>query len=106
MKTKMTHAIRMELATAIRGRYAAAANKDNRRISEEFVATTGYDEKSAIRVLNTPPELEPLPPWSGATQPHGSYCAASRCRRRRCPTPTGPSGMKGRPPRLWSRGRG
>jgi hypothetical protein len=56
MKTKMTHAMRMELANAIRGRYAAAANKDKRRILDEFVAATGYHEKSAIRVLNTPPE--------------------------------------------------
>jgi hypothetical protein len=56
MKTKMTHAIRKEFTNAIRGRYAAAANKDKRRILEEFVAATGYHEKSAIRVLNTPPE--------------------------------------------------
>ena len=56
MKTKMTHAMRMELANAIRGRYAAAAHKDKRRILEEFVAATGYHEKSAIRFLNTPPE--------------------------------------------------
>jgi hypothetical protein len=56
MKTKMTYAMRMELANAIRGRYAAAANKDKRRILDEFVAATGYHEKSAIRVLNTPPE--------------------------------------------------
>jgi hypothetical protein len=41
MKTKMTHAISKELADAIRGRYAAAANKDKRRILEEFVAATG-----------------------------------------------------------------
>jgi hypothetical protein len=33
-----------------------AANKDKRRILEEFVAATGYHEKSAIRVLNTVPE--------------------------------------------------
>ena len=51
---KMTHAMRMELAGAIRGRYAAAPNRDKRRILEEFVAATGYHEKSAIRVLNTP----------------------------------------------------
>lgn len=56
MKTKMTHAMRMELANVVRGRYAAAAHKDKRRILEEFVAATGYHEKSAIRVLNTPPE--------------------------------------------------
>jgi len=55
---KMTHAMRRELANAIRGRYTAAANKDKRRILEEFIAATGYHEKSAIRVLNTPPELK------------------------------------------------
>ncbi|UVK48731.1 hypothetical protein BPNPMPFG_007205 (plasmid) [Mesorhizobium sp. AR07] len=38
MTTKMTHAIRMELANAVRVRYAAAANKDKRRILEEFIA--------------------------------------------------------------------
>jgi hypothetical protein len=58
MKTKLTHAMRMELATAIRGRYAATASKDKRRILEEFIAATGYHEKSAIRVLNNPPELK------------------------------------------------
>src|ERR1700753_3060997 len=53
---KMTHAIRMELADAIRDRYAAAANKDKSRILEEFIAATGYHEKSAIRILNASPE--------------------------------------------------
>src|SRR3954462_9288961 len=53
---KMTHAIRMELADAIRDRYAAAANKDKSRILQEFIAATGYHEKSAIRVLNASPE--------------------------------------------------
>jgi hypothetical protein len=56
MALKMAHAMRMELADAIRGRYAAAANKDKSRILEEFIAATGYHEKSAIRVLNTSPE--------------------------------------------------
>ncbi|BCG76054.1 hypothetical protein MesoLj113a_72120 [Mesorhizobium sp. 113-1-2] len=56
MKTKMTHAMRMELANAVRDRYAAAANKDKRRILEEFIAATGYHEKSAIRVLNSHPK--------------------------------------------------
>jgi integrase-like protein len=55
MKRKMTHATRAELANAIRGRYAAAAVKDKRRILEEFIAATGYHEKSAIRVLNNAP---------------------------------------------------
>jgi hypothetical protein len=52
MKTMM-HALRMEFANAIRVRYSAAAIKDKRRILEEFVAATGYHEKSANRVLNT-----------------------------------------------------
>ncbi|TIT20154.1 MAG: hypothetical protein E5W70_22405 [Mesorhizobium sp.] len=52
----MTHAMRMELANAVRDRYAAAANKDKRRILEEFIAATGYHEKSAIRVLNSSSE--------------------------------------------------
>ena len=53
MTLKMTHAMRMELADAIRDRYAAAATKDKSRILEEFIAATGYHEKSAIRVLNS-----------------------------------------------------
>ena len=53
--TKMTHAMRMELANAVRDRYATAAHKDKGRILEEFVAATGYHEKSAIRVLNSAP---------------------------------------------------
>ncbi|WP_348526726.1 hypothetical protein [Mesorhizobium sp.] len=56
MKTKMTHAMRMELANAVRDRYAAATTKDKRRILEEFIAATGYHEKSAIRVPNSHPE--------------------------------------------------
>jgi hypothetical protein len=55
MKRRMTHAARAELTNAIRNRYIAAAGKDKRRILEEFIAATGYHEKSAIRVLNTPP---------------------------------------------------
>ncbi|TIP51015.1 MAG: hypothetical protein E5X77_03740 [Mesorhizobium sp.] len=56
MNTKMTHAMRMELANAVRDRYAAATTKDKRRILEEFIAAKGYHEKSAIRVLNSHPE--------------------------------------------------
>jgi hypothetical protein len=54
MKTKMTHTMRMELANAIRGRYVAAASKYKRQILEEFIAATGYHDKSAIRALNSP----------------------------------------------------
>jgi len=56
MTLKMTHAMRMQMADAIRDRYAAAATKDKSRTLEEFIAATGYHEKSAIRVLNASPE--------------------------------------------------
>jgi hypothetical protein len=49
---KMTRTTRAELADSIRARYAAAKGKDKHRILEEFIAATGYHEKSAIRVLN------------------------------------------------------
>jgi hypothetical protein len=49
---KMTHTARAELANAIRRRYQSATGKEKRRILTEFVAATGYHEKSAIRVLN------------------------------------------------------
>jgi hypothetical protein len=52
---KMTQATRAELANAVRDRYAAATVKDKCKILAEFVAATGYHEKSAIRVLNSPP---------------------------------------------------
>ncbi|MGA2023137.1 MAG: hypothetical protein ABSH23_00090 [Steroidobacteraceae bacterium] len=52
MNTKMPHTARAELANAIRRRYRAATGKKKRKILDEFVATTGYHEKSAIRVLN------------------------------------------------------
>jgi hypothetical protein len=49
----MTHPARAELAKTVRRRYSSAAGKEKSRIFEEFVATTGYHEKSAIRVLNS-----------------------------------------------------
>jgi hypothetical protein len=52
MKTRMTHAARAELANAIRSRYGAATGNAKRRILDEFIAASGYHEKSAIRVLN------------------------------------------------------
>src|ERR1700733_1454570 len=58
MKGKMTHAARAELTNAIRSRYRAAAGKAKRGVLEEFIAATGYHEKSAIRVLNGPPEAK------------------------------------------------
>jgi transposase InsO family protein len=55
MDRKMTHIIRAELADAIRQRYRSASGKQKRKILDEFVASTGYHEKSAIRVLNGQP---------------------------------------------------
>jgi hypothetical protein len=52
MDRKMTHTVRAELAEAIRVRYRSATGKQKRKILDEFVASTGYHEKSAIRVLN------------------------------------------------------
>jgi hypothetical protein len=52
MNTKTTHAARAELADAVRRRYRSATGKQKRRILDEFVATTGYHVKSAMRVLN------------------------------------------------------
>lgn len=52
MKSPMTHAGRVELANAIRERYANAKGSEKHAILEEFVAATGYHKKSAIRVLN------------------------------------------------------
>ena len=59
MHKRMTATTRAELADAIRPRYAAAAPKDKRKILEQFIAATGYHEKSAIRMLNTAPTLKP-----------------------------------------------
>jgi hypothetical protein len=57
MANKMAHTVRAELANAIRRRYRAATGREKRRILDEFIATTGYHEKSAIRVLNGQPGL-------------------------------------------------
>jgi hypothetical protein len=55
MDRKMTHAARAELAEAIRLRYQSATGKQKRKILDEFVASTGYHDKSAISVLNGQP---------------------------------------------------
>jgi hypothetical protein len=55
MDRKMTHSVRAELADAIRVRYRLATGKQKRKMLDEFVASTGYHEKSAIRVLNGQP---------------------------------------------------
>lgn len=55
MHTRMTHTARTELANAIPRRYRSATGKEKHKILDEFIATTGYHEKSAIRVLNGEP---------------------------------------------------
>ena len=66
MKRSMTRATRAELTDAIRGRYRGAAGSAKRRILEEFIAATGYHEKSAIRVLNSVPDRN-SPPATAAS---------------------------------------
>ena len=58
MHKRMTATARAEVSDAVRPRYAAAAAKDKRKILEQFIAATGYHEKSAIRILNTAPALK------------------------------------------------
>jgi hypothetical protein len=55
MKKEMTQAVRAQLTNAIRARYRGAVGKAKRTILDEFIAATGYHEKSAIRVLNSAP---------------------------------------------------
>lgn len=55
MGHRLDRQARRDLADAIRGRYRSATGIDKRRILDEFIATTGYHEKSAIRVLCADP---------------------------------------------------
>jgi hypothetical protein len=55
MGTKMTHTARAELTDVVRRRYCAATGAEKRKILDEFVAVTGYHQKSAIRALNAEP---------------------------------------------------
>jgi hypothetical protein len=58
MGTKMTHTARAELTHVVRRRYRAAAGTEKRKILDEFIAATGYHEKSAIRTLNAEPKIK------------------------------------------------
>lgn len=58
MGTKMTYLARAELTNAVRRRYSTASGAEKRRILDEFIAVTGYHEKSAIRALNTEPVVK------------------------------------------------
>jgi hypothetical protein len=58
MGTKMTHSARAELTNAVRRRYSVATGAEKRKILDEFIAVTGYHEKSAIRALNAEPTVK------------------------------------------------
>ncbi len=59
MGTKMTHTARAELTNVVRRRYCDATGAEKRKILDEFIAVTGYHEKSAIRALNAEPITKP-----------------------------------------------
>ena len=61
MGTKMTHTARAELTNVVRRcrRYCAATGAEKRKILDEFIAATGYHEKSAIRALKAEPITKP-----------------------------------------------
>jgi hypothetical protein len=48
---QISMATRKELLAAIGSRYRAASRSEKERILDEFVATTGYHRKHAIRAL-------------------------------------------------------
>jgi len=48
MDTKTTHTARAELTDAVRRRYGAATGAEKRKILDEFIAVTGYHEKSEL----------------------------------------------------------
>jgi hypothetical protein len=58
MGTKMTLSARAELTNAVRRRYSAVTGAEKRKILDEFIAVTGYHEKSAIRALNAEPTVK------------------------------------------------
>ena len=58
MGPKMTRTARAELTNVVRRRYPAAAGAHKRRILGEFIAVTGYHNKSAIRALNAEPVVK------------------------------------------------
>ena len=58
MGTKMTLSARAELTNAVRRPDGVATGAERRKILDEFIAVTGYDEKSAIRALNAEPTVK------------------------------------------------
>jgi hypothetical protein len=56
----MSHLSKKELLDVIRPRYLKASKKDKKQILDEFIATTSYHRKYAIRVLKHRPKLKGL----------------------------------------------
>jgi len=56
----MSQRSKKELTKAIRPRYLKAGKEEKRRILDEFVATTGYHRKHAIRILRHEPKPKGL----------------------------------------------
>lgn len=56
MDIRLDRPARRSLSDAVRERYRSASGADKRKILDEFIACTGYHEKSAIRVLNARPD--------------------------------------------------
>ena len=52
MAKAITANTRRELVDALRSRYGVGSREQKGRILAEFVATSGYHRKSAIRILN------------------------------------------------------
>jgi hypothetical protein len=72
----MSRRARWEVLTAVYPRYRGAARVDRGRMLDEFCATTGYQRKYALRLLNGPPPRTVRP------------------RRRRRPATYGPAVMQ------------
>ena len=54
VRTSMSYRARQELLVRVAPRYHEAGNAQRSRILDEFVATTGYARKDAIRLLHRP----------------------------------------------------
>ena len=52
MRTELTRAARVQLASSVRRRYQAATSRAKKQILEEFIAVSGYHPKYAVHVLN------------------------------------------------------
>jgi hypothetical protein len=55
----MSQTSKRELWAAIRPRYTLGSRTEKQRVLDELVATTGYQRKYAIQVLNHPPKRRP-----------------------------------------------